>query len=177
MKMHNLLKTLAKFLLGLKDSNHLKRMKLLFIDKKDSSFEEILEDLFRIGAENLRKTENKVPHRCNDKTVDITDYENSDHKDGELPDLPIFSATNEFASVCEHVVENIDISIAKEKQKVLIEDTEMDENHNIDHSGTKEALQWSLAKDPFLVVMELNDLSSSGSKGTKFEVTSTRGMW
>ncbi|GKC03582.1 hypothetical protein Tco_0995192, partial [Tanacetum coccineum] len=49
------------------------------------------------------------------KTVDITDYEDSDHKDGELSDLPIFSATNEFASVCEQFDENIDISIAEEK--------------------------------------------------------------
>nr|GEV36255.1 hypothetical protein [Tanacetum cinerariifolium] len=122
-----------------------------YLDKKDSSLEEILDDLFRIEAENLRKPKHKVPHRCNDKTVDITDYEDSDHEDGELHDLPIFSATNEFASFYEHVVENTDISIAKEKQKVLIEDTEMDENHDIDHSG-------------------------SGSKGTKFEVTSARVM-
>ncbi|GJW92805.1 hypothetical protein Tco_0172477, partial [Tanacetum coccineum] len=56
------------------------------------------------------------------------------------------------------VEENIDI--AEEKDEVPMKDVEMDENHNIDHSGTKEALQWSLAKDPFLVIMELNDQSS-----------------
>ncbi|GKC13936.1 hypothetical protein Tco_1010718 [Tanacetum coccineum] len=55
-------------------------------------------------------------------------------------------------------IKNIDI--AEEKEEVLMKDVEMDENHDIDHSGTKEALQWSLAKDPFLVVMELNDQSS-----------------
>ncbi|GJR82606.1 hypothetical protein Tco_0153391 [Tanacetum coccineum] len=36
----------------------------------------------------------------------------------------------------------------------------MDENHDIDHSGTEEALQWSFAENPFLVVMEINDQSS-----------------
>nr|GEZ90396.1 hypothetical protein [Tanacetum cinerariifolium] len=37
----------------------------------------------------------------------------------------------------------------------------MDENHDVDHSNTKEALQWSLAKDPVLVFMELNDQLNS----------------
>ncbi|GKB10244.1 hypothetical protein Tco_0844167 [Tanacetum coccineum] len=77
------------------------RYEVAMSNDKDSSLEEILDDLFRIWAENLRKTEHEVPHRCDDKTVDITDDEDSDHEDGELPDLHIFSATNEFASVCE----------------------------------------------------------------------------
>ncbi|GJU44904.1 hypothetical protein Tco_1202170 [Tanacetum coccineum] len=77
---------------------------------------------------------------------------------GELPDLPTFSATDEFASNSEQVEENIDI--AEEKEEVPMKDVEMDENHNIDHSGIEEALQWSFAEDPFLVVMELNDQSS-----------------
>ncbi|GKG27873.1 hypothetical protein Tco_0406200 [Tanacetum coccineum] len=74
------------------------------LDKEDSTLDEILDDLFRIGAENIRKMEHEVLNRCDD----ITDYEDSDQEDGELPDLPIFSATNEFASVCEQVKENID---------------------------------------------------------------------
>ncbi|GJS80205.1 hypothetical protein Tco_0730086 [Tanacetum coccineum] len=41
-----------------------------------------------------------------------------------------------------------------------VEDVEMDEDYDIDHSNTKEALQWSPVKDPFLVVMELDDQSS-----------------
>ncbi|GJW09043.1 hypothetical protein Tco_1571466 [Tanacetum coccineum] len=69
-------------------------------------------------AKNLRKMEHEIPNRCDD----ITDYVDYDQEDGELHDLPTFSTTNEFASVCE-----------------------------------QEALQWSLAKDPFLVCMELND--------------------
>nr|GEU94112.1 hypothetical protein [Tanacetum cinerariifolium] len=36
----------------------------------------------------------------------------------------------------------------------------MDENHEIDHSTTKEALQWSLRKDHFLVLIEPSDQSN-----------------
>ncbi|GKB70150.1 hypothetical protein Tco_0931562 [Tanacetum coccineum] len=93
------------------------------LDKEDSNLDEILDDLFKIGAKNLRKMEHEIP--------------NSDS---------------------EQVEENIDI--VEEKEDVFLKDVEMDENHNIDHSGTKEALQWSLTKDPFLVIMELNDQSS-----------------
>ncbi|GJR90358.1 hypothetical protein Tco_0214369 [Tanacetum coccineum] len=63
---------------------------------QDSSLDEILDDLIRIGAENIRRTKHEVPNRCDDKTVGNTDYE-----DGELPDFPTFSVTNIFASVCE----------------------------------------------------------------------------
>ncbi|GJT52636.1 hypothetical protein Tco_0978793 [Tanacetum coccineum] len=68
------------------------------LDKEDS-LDKILDDLFKIGAENVRKMEHEVPNRCDD----ITNYEDSDQEDGELPDLPTFSPTNEFASVCEQV--------------------------------------------------------------------------
>ncbi|GJZ38392.1 hypothetical protein Tco_0584955 [Tanacetum coccineum] len=71
--------------------------------------------------------EHEVPHWYDDKTIDITDYEDSDHEDGELPDLLIFSATNEFASVCKQVEENIDISIVEKKEEVSMKDVEMDE--------------------------------------------------
>ncbi|GJU71801.1 hypothetical protein Tco_1263206 [Tanacetum coccineum] len=59
------------------------------LNEKDSSLEEILDDLFRIGAENLRKAEHEVPHMYDDKTVDITDYKDIDQEDGKLPDLMI----------------------------------------------------------------------------------------
>ncbi|GJX37868.1 hypothetical protein Tco_0251171 [Tanacetum coccineum] len=98
-----------------------------------------------------------VPNRCDDKTVDITDYEDSDQEDGEIPNFPAFSVTNVFASVCEHVDENIDFSIAKEKEEVQVEDVDMDEDYDIDHSNTEKTLQWSPSKDPFLVVMEFDD--------------------
>nr|GEW49550.1 hypothetical protein [Tanacetum cinerariifolium] len=49
------------------------------------------------GAENIRKMEHEVPNRCDN----ITDYEDSDQEDGRLTDLPNFSATNEFANICE----------------------------------------------------------------------------
>nr|GEX63695.1 hypothetical protein [Tanacetum cinerariifolium] len=89
---------------------------------------------------------------------DIINYVDSDQKDGELLDPSTFLASNEFPSDSEQVEENIDI--AEEKEEVPMKDVEMDENHNIDHLGTEEALQWSLAKDPFLVIMEPNDQSS-----------------
>ncbi|GKA93377.1 hypothetical protein Tco_0815363 [Tanacetum coccineum] len=73
--------------------------------------------------------EHEIPNKCDD----ITDYVDSDQEDGELPDLPTFPATNEFASDSEQVEENIDI--AEEKDEVPMKDVEMDENHNIDHSG------------------------------------------
>nr|GEV60848.1 hypothetical protein [Tanacetum cinerariifolium] len=92
------------------------------LDKEDSSLEEILDGLFKIRVENLRKIEHEVPNRCDD------------------------------------VEENIDIG--DEKEEVPMKDVEMDENHDIDHSGTEEALQWSFAEDPFLVVIEPNDQSS-----------------
>nr|GEY56153.1 hypothetical protein [Tanacetum cinerariifolium] len=111
------------------------------LDENDSSLYEILNDLFRLRAKNVRKTEHEVPHRCDDKILDITNYEDSDHEDGELPDLPIFSDTNDFTSVCKQVKENIDISIVEEKEEVRVEDVQMDDAYDIDHSNTKEMLQ------------------------------------
>nr|GEW55725.1 hypothetical protein [Tanacetum cinerariifolium] len=111
------------------------------LDKKDSTLNEILDDLFKIGVKNLRKTKHEVPHRCDDKTLDITNYEDNDHKDGKLPDLPIFSTTNEIASVCEQVKENIDVNAAQELEEDQVEDVEMDEDDDIDHSNTKEILE------------------------------------
>nr|GEW89878.1 hypothetical protein [Tanacetum cinerariifolium] len=40
------------------------------LDKEDS-LDEILDDLFKIGAKNIRKMEHELPNRCDD----ITDYE------------------------------------------------------------------------------------------------------
>ncbi|GKD64458.1 hypothetical protein Tco_1306566, partial [Tanacetum coccineum] len=74
--------------------------------QEDSSLDEILDDLFRIGAENIRKMEHEVLNRCDD----ITDYEDSDQEDGELPNLLTFSATNEFSNVYEHVEDNINVN-------------------------------------------------------------------
>ncbi|GKB27240.1 hypothetical protein Tco_0866641 [Tanacetum coccineum] len=63
-------------------------------------------------------------------------------------------------SVCEQVEENIDVNTARELEDVQVEDVEMDEDDDIDHSNTEETLQWSLAEDPFLVFLKLNDQSS-----------------
>ncbi|GKB81356.1 hypothetical protein Tco_0948251 [Tanacetum coccineum] len=56
------------------------------LDKEDSSFNDILDDLFIIGADNIRNIEHESPNSCDDEIVDITDYEDSDHEDNELPD-------------------------------------------------------------------------------------------
>ncbi|GKD91062.1 hypothetical protein Tco_1366569 [Tanacetum coccineum] len=159
------------------------------LNEKDSSLEKILDDLFRRGADNLRKMEHEVPNRCDD----LTDYEDSDQEYGELPDPTTFSATNEFANVCKQVKENIDVNTARELEEVQVEDVEMDENNDIYHSTTKEA-------DPFLVLMDprhqsnvmqqitlssisneikrefkiLHRFAGSNSKKTGFEVTTTR---
>ncbi|GJY83332.1 hypothetical protein Tco_0496708 [Tanacetum coccineum] len=99
------------------------------LDEEESSFDEILDDLFKIGVENIKKIEHEVPNMCDD----INDYEDCDQENGELIDLPTFSATNEIASDSEQVEENIDI--AEEKEEVPMKDVEMDDNHDIDHSG------------------------------------------
>ncbi|GJY41576.1 hypothetical protein Tco_0428846 [Tanacetum coccineum] len=107
-------------------------------------------------AENIRKMEHEVPNRCDN----ITDYEDNDQEYGRPPDLPNFSATNEFASVCEQGKGTIDVNTAQELEEVQVEDVEIDEDYNIDHSNTKEAIQWSHTHDPFLVVLE-PDVQSS----------------
>ncbi|GJS46621.1 uncharacterized mitochondrial protein-like protein [Tanacetum coccineum] len=68
--------------------------------------------------------------------MDITNYEDSYHEDAELPDLPIFSATNEFASVSQQVEKILILALQRKKEEVPMEDVEMDENHDIDHSGS-----------------------------------------
>ncbi|GJT75326.1 hypothetical protein Tco_1042051 [Tanacetum coccineum] len=78
-------------------------------DEEDEDLDEILDDLFKIGAENLRKMEHEVPNR-RDNVNDFKDY---DQEDGKLPDLPTFSTTDEFVSNSEQVEENIDIAEEK----------------------------------------------------------------
>ncbi|GKE04306.1 retrotransposon protein, putative, ty3-gypsy subclass, partial [Tanacetum coccineum] len=111
--------------------NQLQYTPKLPLDEEESNFDEILDDLFIIGAKNIRKMEHEIPNRCDDINV----YEDCDHKNGELLNLPTFSATNEIASDREHVEENIDIP--EEKEEVPMKDVEMDENPDIDHSGNK----------------------------------------
>ncbi|GJV22289.1 hypothetical protein Tco_1371309 [Tanacetum coccineum] len=105
------------------------------LDKNGSSFEEILDDLFRIGAEKLRRMEHEVLNRCDDETVKDTA-----HESGNLLNFPTFLVTNEFASVCKHDVDNINDNTAREKKEVHEEEVKMDENHDVDHSNIKEAL-------------------------------------
>ncbi|GKC04718.1 hypothetical protein Tco_0996328 [Tanacetum coccineum] len=56
------------------------------LDEEDSSFKKILDGLFKIGEEIIRKMEHEVPNRCDN----IIDYEDSDQEDGRTtwPFLP-----------------------------------------------------------------------------------------
>ncbi|GJX37860.1 hypothetical protein Tco_0251163 [Tanacetum coccineum] len=83
------------------------------IDKKDSDFDEILDDLLSVGAKNLRRMgQEKVQHGCNVDTSRDTNHESSN-----LLNFPIFPATNEFSSICEH-----DVDLEKEEAEVEDDD-------------------------------------------------------
>ncbi|GJY57051.1 hypothetical protein Tco_0456166 [Tanacetum coccineum] len=66
---------------------------------------------------------------------------------------------NEKARDTDQENENMNVSTAKEKEEVNVENVEIDEDHKVDITKTKEALQWSLGEDPFLIFMELKDQS------------------
>ncbi|GKD07226.1 hypothetical protein Tco_1186911 [Tanacetum coccineum] len=75
------------------------------LDKKDSGLDEILDDLFRIRAENLKRIEQeKVQNGCDDDISRDTNHESGNHLN-----FPISPVTNEFASVCEQDVDNINV--------------------------------------------------------------------
>nr|GEZ65068.1 uncharacterized mitochondrial protein AtMg00810-like [Tanacetum cinerariifolium] len=83
------------------------------VDKKDSDLDEILDDLFKIEAENLRRIGiEKVHNGCDDDTSRDTN-----HESGNLLNFPTFPATNEFSSICEH-----DVDLEKEVAQVEDDD-------------------------------------------------------
>ncbi|GJR92146.1 hypothetical protein Tco_0264320 [Tanacetum coccineum] len=83
------------------------------IVKKDSDFDEILDDLFRIGAENLRRMgQEKVQNGC-----DVDTSRDTNHESGNLLNFPIFPATNEFSSIFEQ-----DVDLEKEEAQVEDDD-------------------------------------------------------
>ncbi|GJS47194.1 hypothetical protein Tco_0597315 [Tanacetum coccineum] len=83
--------------------------------------------------------EQEVQNVYDDKESGDTDQE-----DGDLLNFPILPITKVSTSICEQVEENINVNIAKEKEEVYMEDVEMDEDHDVDISKTKDALEWSL---------------------------------
>ncbi|GJY53143.1 uncharacterized FCP1 homology domain-containing protein-like protein [Tanacetum coccineum] len=83
------------------------------VDKKDSDFDEILDDLFILGAENLRRMgQEKVQNGCDIDTSRDRNHESSNHLN-----FPIFSTTNEFCSICEQ-----DVDLEKEEARVEDDD-------------------------------------------------------
>ncbi|GJR59951.1 hypothetical protein Tco_1502113 [Tanacetum coccineum] len=91
------------------------RSKVVQQDKNDSDFDEVLDDLFSVGAKNLRRIgQEKVQHGCN---VDTS--RNTNHESDNLLNFPIFPATNEFSSICEH---DVDL----EKEEAVVDDDDGD---------------------------------------------------
>ncbi|GJZ58320.1 hypothetical protein Tco_0613814 [Tanacetum coccineum] len=71
------------------------------VDKNDFDFDEILDDLFRIGAGNLKRMgHDKLQNRCDDDTSIDRNHESGNHLK-----FPIFSATNKFSSIYEQDVD------------------------------------------------------------------------
>ncbi|GJR43739.1 hypothetical protein Tco_1311842 [Tanacetum coccineum] len=69
--------------------------------RNDSDFDEILDDLFRIGAKNLKRIrQDKFQNRCDDETSRDMYHESGNHLN-----FPIFSTTYEFSSKCEQDVD------------------------------------------------------------------------
>ncbi|GJW57726.1 hypothetical protein Tco_0104457 [Tanacetum coccineum] len=90
------------------------------VDKKDFDFDEILDDVFKIGAENLRRMgQEKVQNGCDDDTSRDTN-----HESGNLLNFPIFPATNEFSSICE---QDVDL----EKEEAQVEDDDDGDTYDI----------------------------------------------
>nr|GEY27902.1 putative reverse transcriptase domain-containing protein [Tanacetum cinerariifolium] len=65
---------------------------------------------------------------------------------------------HEVPNRCDNITDYEDSD--QELKEVRVEEVEMDKDFDIDHSNTKEAIQRSLAHDPFLVVLE-PDVQSS----------------
>ncbi|GJV17498.1 hypothetical protein Tco_1362821 [Tanacetum coccineum] len=84
------------------------------------------------GRTTRSKEQEEVQNVCDDNK-----FRDTDQEDGDLLDFPIFLVTNVFASVCEHVEENINASIAFEKKEVHMGDIKIDENPDVDHLKTK----------------------------------------
>ncbi|GJY40413.1 hypothetical protein Tco_0427683 [Tanacetum coccineum] len=85
------------------------------VDKKDSNFDEILDDLFILGAEYLKRMgQEKVQNGCDIDTS--KNYESGNHLN-----FPSFSSTNELSSICEQ-----DVDLEKEEAQVEDDDDDGD---------------------------------------------------
>nr|GEW36135.1 hypothetical protein [Tanacetum cinerariifolium] len=90
------------------------------VDKKDSDFDEILDDLFSIGAENLRRMgKEKIQHWCN-----VNTSRDTKHESGNLLNFFIFPATNEFYS-------NYEQDVDLEKEEAEVEDDDDGDTYDI----------------------------------------------
>nr|GFB31939.1 hypothetical protein [Tanacetum cinerariifolium] len=85
------------------------------VDKKDFGLDEILDGLFKKGAKNLKRMgQAKIRNGCDDGTSRDTNHESAN-----LVNFPIFPNANEFSSICEQDVDNIN---DLEKEEAQVED-------------------------------------------------------
>ncbi|GJR67222.1 hypothetical protein Tco_0013287 [Tanacetum coccineum] len=90
------------------------------VDKKDSDFNEILDDLFILGAKNLRRMgQEKVQNGC-----DIDTSRDRNHESGNHLNFPILFATNEFSSICVQ-------DVGLEKEEAQLEDDDDGDTYDI----------------------------------------------
>lgn len=81
-----------------------------------------LDELFRIGAENLKRMEqDEIDTGCDDEG-----FGDVNHGSKDLLNLPISPITNIFASVCEQDTDNVNINTTKEKEEVQEDGEEWD---------------------------------------------------
>ncbi|GKB54445.1 hypothetical protein Tco_0905198 [Tanacetum coccineum] len=120
-------------------------------------------DIDNMTFEEYERYELAMSKRKNKVDIDNINIEDWGHcqENGDMLNFPVFSATGLFASVCERAIENMNVNTAKENKEVHLEDIEMDGDHDVDISKTKEALLWSMVEDLYLVFMELKDQSNS----------------
>ncbi|GKC04488.1 hypothetical protein Tco_0996098 [Tanacetum coccineum] len=147
------------------------RVLLLTIRKKDSDFDEILDDLFRIGAKNIKRMgHDKVHNRCDDDTsrdrnikADV-DLEEDQEEDGDGGD--VFDMWDITVKGVERIRQFLKPNIPDEMDKIVnvtMVDKEADSNPTRD---IKE-LERLLAKNP---LSHFTEIQGSNSKGIEFEV-------
>ncbi|GJS83366.1 hypothetical protein Tco_0749907 [Tanacetum coccineum] len=110
------------------------------MDKKDSEFDEILDDLFRIGAKNLRRMgQEKVWNGCDNNTSRDTN-----HESGNLLNFPIFPLLMNFL---EFDITVEDVELIRQFLTPNVPD-EIDEEAKFNPTKDIKELERLLAKDP-----------------------------
>ncbi|GKA36246.1 hypothetical protein Tco_0722737 [Tanacetum coccineum] len=102
-------------------------------------------------------TFNSMHHNSNEE-VDFDNMTLEEYARYEVAMSRVKSLRKTEHEVPHRLMKILILALQRKKEEVPMEDDEIDDD--VDHSNTNEALQWSFAKDPFLVCMELNEQSS-----------------